>query len=570
MRWSETFIPTLRNDPADAEAASHKLMVRAGLIRQLGAGIYSYLPIGWRVAKKAEAIVREEMNAIGAQEFYLPALHPAEVWKESGRWDAIGGEMFRLKDRKDAEMCLGMTCEEIFTVIARDGLSSYKQLPQIWYQIQCKFRDEPRPKSGVLRGRQFTMKDSYSFDVDTAGLDVAFDKHAVAYKKIFDRCGIDSIAVEASSGAMGGSESVEFMAQSSAGEDWIARCRGCGYSANVERAVSAVARVEDAPDDAAVEKFPTPGVRTIDDLVRFDGGAAADRQIKTLVMMKRGDEGETPVLLLIQGDDELNEVGAIDAVGAGLRPAHEEEIVKALGAKPGSLGAVGVKDIPIFADKRLKGRVGMTTGANENDHHVRHVSVERDIAVTKWADLRLVRDGEPCAKCGNALELKKAIEIGHIFKLGLRYSESMNASVVDQNGKLVPIVMGSYGIGIDRIVAAAIEAHHDDKGIKWPLSLAPYTVVVSPVKVNDEAQAKAGEALYATLKAEGIEVVYDDRNASPGAKFKDHELVGIPYRVVTGRGLADGLVELYDRRADVKTDVPLADVVAELKKRLVH
>ncbi|MEQ9499134.1 MAG: proline--tRNA ligase [Deltaproteobacteria bacterium] len=568
MRWSETFIPTLRNDPADAEAASHKLMVRAGLIRQLGAGIYSYLPIGWRVARKAEAIVREEMDAIGAQEFYLPALHPAEVWKESGRWDAIGGEMFRLKDRKDAEMCLGMTCEEIFTFLARDGLNSYKQLPQIWYQIQCKFRDEPRPKSGVLRGRQFTMKDSYSFDKDWAGLDASFDKHAVAYKKIFDRCGIDSIPVEASSGAMGGSESVEFMARSTAGEDWIARCTGCDYSANVERAVSAVAPIVDEADDAAVEKFPTPGIRTIADLVTFEGGAAADRQIKTLVFMKRTEEGESPVLLLIQGDDELNEVGAIDAVGAGLRPAHEEEIVKALGAKPGSLGAVGVKDIPIYADKRLKGRVGMTTGANHDDHHVRHVSLERDIAVTEWADLRLVRDGEPCTKCGKALELQKAIEIGHIFKLGLRYSESMKASVIDENGKLQPVVMGSYGIGIDRIVAAAIEAHHDDKGIRWPLSLAPYKVVVAPIKLNDDAQREASEKLYAELKALGIEVIYDDRNERPGAKFKDHELVGIPFRVVTGRGLADGQVELYDRYADEKKDVPLAEVIDLLKERL--
>ena len=568
MRWSATFIPTLRNDPADAEAASHRLMVRAGLIRQIGAGIYAYLPLGWRAARKAEAIVREEMEAIGAQEFYLPALHPADVWKESGRWDAIGDEMFRLRDRKQADMCLGMTCEEIFAVLARDGLASYRQLPQIWYQIQCKFRDEPRPKAGVLRGRQFTMKDSYSFDLDAAGLDASFDRHAAAYAKIFERCGIDAIPVEASSGAMGGSHSVEFMARSSAGEDWIARCRACDYSANLERAVSALPAAEDEPDGAAVEKFPTPGVRTIEDLVTFPGGAPADRQIKTLVFMRKDEDGESPILLLVQGDDELNEVAATDAAGAALRPAQPEEIAGALGADAGSLGAVGVKDLPIYADERLKGRVGLTTGANENDHHVRHVDVARDIDVHTWADLRTVGDGEPCTKCGGSLELQKAIEIGHIFKLGTKYSESLGASVIDDGGKHVPVVMGSYGIGIDRIVAAAIESHHDDKGIVWPLSLAPFTVVVSPVKMKDEAQVNAAERIYAELRDAGVDVVYDDRDERPGAKFKDHELTGIPYRVVPGRRLADGFVELYDRRADEKTEVAAGEIVADLRRRV--
>ncbi len=567
MRVSKSFIPTLRDDPAGAEAVSHRLMLRAGLIRQLAAGIYSMLPLGYRVLRKVEAIVREEMEAIGAQEFLLPALHPAELWKESGRWDSIGGEMFRLRDRKDTEMCLGMTHEEVFTAIARDEIRSYKQLPQTWYQIQTKFRDEARPKSGVLRSRQFTMKDSYSFDVDAAGLDKSFDAHAEAYKRIFSRCGIASVPVEASSGAMGGSESVEFMAVSDAGEDWIVQCDGCGYAANLEKAQSAAAVVEDQGDTAALEKFPTPGVRTIEDLVSFDGGATAERQIKTLVYVV----DDEPVLLLLRGDDELNEVKAMDALGMqALRPAHPGEIRKLLGADPGSLGAVGVTNAKIYADAMLRGCNGMTTGANENDFHLRHVDVERDIAKIQWVDLRSTREGEACVACGKPLRVCKSIEVGHIFKLGLRYSEALGAKIQGADGKEVPLVMGSYGIGIERIMAAAIEAHHDENGIIWPQSIAPYKVVVAAVKMKDAKQAEAVEKIYQDCIDAGFDVMMDERDERPGVKFKDADLIGIPFRIVVGaRALEKGNVEFFVRATGEASEIPLDQVISELKKRMI-
>ncbi|MFI5315305.1 MAG: proline--tRNA ligase [Myxococcota bacterium] len=566
MRWSQMFIPTLRDDPADAEATSHRLMLRAGLIRQLGAGIYSKLPLGERVARRVEAIVREEMARIGAQEFRLPMLHPAEPWKESGRWTSVKEELFRLRDRKQADMALAMTAEEIFTAIARDELRSYRQLPQIWYQIGDKFRDEPRPKSGVLRGREFTMKDSYSFDVDRAGLDVSFEKHADAYRRIFSRCGVETIPVEASSGSMGGSQSVEFMAVCNAGEDWIVVCPGCGYAANVEKAKSVANAVTDPPSSAAIEKFPTPGVRTIDDLARFAGGAAAERQIKTLVYVV----DEKPVLLLLRGDHELNEVKLAELLGAAqFRPARAEECRAALGALPGSLGAVGVTDLRVFADEALRGRRELTTGANENDFHLRHVDVARDLGRVAWADLRNARAGDACASCGKSLELKKTIEMGHIFKLGLRYSETMGARVLNADGKETPIVMGSYGIGIERIMAAAIEAHHDANGIVWPISIAPFDVVVSPVKASDSDQREKAERLYAELSAAGLEVLLDDRDERPGVKFKDADLIGVPFRVVLGpRALAKGCVELVARASGETREVPLAQVGAELGQRV--
>jgi prolyl-tRNA synthetase len=567
MRWSQMFIPTLRDDPADAEATSHRLMLRAGLIRQLGAGIYSKLPLAERVARKVEAIVREEMTRIGAQEFRLPMLHPADPWKESGRWTSVKEELFRLRDRKQGDMALAMTAEEIFTSIARDELRSYRQLPQIWYQIGDKFRDEPRPKSGVLRGREFTMKDSYSFDVDRAGLDVSFDKHADAYRRIFSRCGVETIPVEASSGSMGGSHSVEFMAVCDAGEDWIVVCPGCGYAANVEKAKSVASPVSDPPSAGPVEKFPTPGVRTIEDLVRFEGGAPAERQVKTLVYVV----DEKPVLLLLRGDHELNEVKLADLLGAGAqsRPAHPEECRAALGALPGSLGAVGVTGLRVFADEALRGRREMTTGANENDFHLRHVDVARDLAQVTWADLRNARAGDACVNCGKSLELKKTIEMGHIFKLGLRYSEPMGARVLGADGKEVPIVMGSYGIGIERIMAAAIEAHHDANGIVWPIAIAPFDVVVATVKASDSEQREKSERLYAELTAAGLEVLLDDRDERPGVKFKDADLIGIPFRVVLGpRALAKGCVEFVVRAGGQTSEVPLEQVTAELRQRI--
>ncbi|HKC51869.1 MAG TPA: proline--tRNA ligase [Myxococcota bacterium] len=566
MRWSQMFIPTLRDDPADAEATSHRLMLRAGLIRQLGAGIYSKLPLGERVARKVEAIVREEMARIGAQEFRLPMLHPAEPWKESGRWTSVKEELFRLKDRKQADMALAMTAEEIFTTIARSELRSYRQLPQIWYQIGDKFRDEPRPKSGVLRGREFTMKDSYSFDLDRAGLDVSFEKHADAYRRIFSRCGVETIPVEASSGSMGGSMSVEFMAVCDAGEDWIVVCPGCGYAANLEKAKSVALAVADPASAGAVEKFPTPGVRTIEDLARFAGGAAAERQIKTLVYVV----DEQPVLFLLRGDHDLNEVKLGELLGAApFRPARPEECRAALGALPGSLGAVGVTALRVFADEALRGRREMTTGANENDFHLRHVDVARDLPQVIWADLRNARAGDACVRCGKSLELRKTIEMGHIFKLGLRYSEAMGARVLTAEGVEVPIVMGSYGIGIERIMAAAIEAHHDKNGIVWPIAIAPFDVVVATVKASDPEQLEKSERMYERLTQEGFDVLLDDRDERPGVKFKDADLIGVPFRVVLGpRALAKGCVEFVARAGGETREVPIDQVSAELRQRI--
>jgi prolyl-tRNA synthetase len=449
LRWSQAFIPTLRDDPADAEAVSHKLLVRAGFIRQLSSGIYSLLPLGFRVCHKITEIVRSEMRAIGGQEFRLPAIQPAEVWQRSGRWEAMGEEMFRLADRRGADMALGMTHEEIFASIACE-LRSYKQLPQIWYQIQTKFRDEPRPKSGVLRVREFTMKDSYSLNIHKDGLDGAFQRHFEAYRKIFSRCGLDTIAVEASSGTMGGSESVEFMVMSDAGEDWIASCSACGYAGNVEKATSGIPAVEDGEGLATPERFPTPGMRTIEDLVTFDGGAPADRQIKTLAYILDG----ATTLVLLRGDHVLVEQKLRDGTGAAeLRPATDEEIRAALGASAGSLGGVDVSDLHIVADLALRGRRDMVTGANEDDHHVRGVDVERDIAVGDWFDLREVNAGEACP-----IAVDKTIEVGHIFKLGTRYSEAFGASVLDENGESQTIIMGSYGIGIERTMAAVVDS----------------------------------------------------------------------------------------------------------------
>lgn len=491
MRWSQAFIPTLRDDPTDAEAVSHKLLVRAAFIRQLMAGVYTLLPLAFRSRRKIQQIIEEEINAIGGQEFLFPSLHPAEIWRKTGRLDIMGEEMFRLLDRKSGEVVLGMTHEEIFTTVATE-ITSYKQLPQVWYQIHTKFRDEPRPKSGLLRVREFTMKDSYTFDLDQAGLDKAFDADYEAYKRIFARLDLDAIPVEASSGAMGGSGSVEFMVRSTAGEDLVAHCSNCDYAANVERATTRVAAVVDDPGPDGPERFATPGVRTIDDLVNFDGGAAASSQIKTLVYILDGD----PALVLLRGDHPLQEQKLQDETGAiEIRPAHPEEIRDLLGADAGSLGAVGVTDVRIVADESLRGRTNMTTGANVDDFHLRGVSPERDVEITEWADLREVAAGEPCVECGKPIDVFRAIECGHIFKLGTKYSEPLGALVLDENGKTRPIYMGSYGIGLERNMAAVVETHHDDKGIAWPVSVAPYEAVVTVLKLDDETMGAAGVAV---------------------------------------------------------------------------
>jgi len=562
MRWSQAFIPTLRDAPADAEAVSHKLLVRGGFIRQLAAGSYSMLPLGQRVRRKFAGIIREEMNRIGGQEFLLPALHPGEIWRKSGRWDLMGENLFRLKDRKDADVVLGMTHEEIFAILATE-LSSYRDLPQIWYQLQTKFRDEPRPKSGLLRVREFTMKDSYTLDIDRPGLDTGFDKHREAYFRIFKRAGLDPVDVEASSGAMGGSESVEFMVRSDAGEDWIVTCTNCDYRANVERATSALAEVTDG-DPSPLERFPTPGLRTIKALADAHPELAPpERQIKTLVYYLEGE----PVLVLLRGDHGLQEQKLLDAAGVGedLRPGTAEEIETLLGASPGSLGAVEVEGIRVIADQALEGRSSLVTGANEDDFHHSGVDIARDIEVSQWADLRAVEAGEPCIVCGSPLELWKGIEVGHIFKLGTKYSEAFGAFVQDENGESHPVIMGSYGIGVERGVAAVVESSHDEKGIIWPVSVAPYEVVLTVVRADDEATMNAAEKLYRGLLDAGVEVLLDDREERPGVKFADAELIGIPYRVTVGpRGVADGTVELTTRRDLSTEEVAMDGVVSWL------
>ena len=559
MRWSQAFIPTLRDDPAGAEAISHKLLVRGGYIRQLMSGSYSLLPAGWRVRSKVRRIIEEEINAIGGQEFLMPVLHPAEVWQRSGRWEI--DELFRLKDRRGVDHVLGITHEEIFAIVASE-LRSYKQLPQLWYHFQTKLRDEPRPKSGLLRVREFVMKDSYSLDIDVEGQARQFDAHHAAYTKIFKRMGLDTVAVEASSGAMGGTDSVEFMVESPAGEDFVAYSSECGYSANVERARSRIPEVVNGEPLDAAEKFPTPGVRTIEALANFEGGASAENQIKTLVYIADGE----PVLALMRGDHPLQEQKLVDHLLAGeLRPAHEDEIVELLGAHAGSLGAVGIETVRIIADPQLQGRVAMTTGANEDDFHYRGVDIERDIAVSQWVDLREVKAGEGCPNCDGALDVYKAIEVGHIFKLGTKYSEAFGATVLDENGKAQPIIMGSYGIGLGRAVAAVAEVHNDDKGLVWPVAVAPWEVVVTLVK-TDEVTMAAGEKIYAEFQSAGIDVLLDDRNERPGVKFNDAELIGIPFRVTLGpRGLADGVAEFVARAEGESSEIALDAVVGHAK-----
>ncbi len=544
---------------------SHQLLIRAGFIRQLHSGHYSLLPLGLRVHTKVADIVRAEMDAIGAQEFLLPAMHPADLWRRSGRWALMGSEMFRLRDRNGADVVLGMTHEEVFATLAAE-MSSYRELPQTWYQIQTKFRDEPRPRSGLLRVREFMMKDSYSFDMDEAGLDASFEAHREAYLRIFERLDLEVMTVQASSGAMGGDASVEFMVASPVGEDDVARCSSCGYRANVERALAAVPTVTDPPSVTAPERFPTPGVRTIDALASFDGGAPADRQIKTMVMVL--DDQLT--LVALRGDHQLNLQKLADCSGAtDVRPATAPETLAQLGANPGSLGAVGVDDLPVYADEALRGRRSMTTGANEDDWHLRGVDPERDIIDPRWADLREVSAGEPCISCGARLEIVRCIEAGHIFKLGRKYSEAMGVSVLDTNGVAQTPIMGSYGIGIGRAMAAVAETHHDERGLYWPVAVAPYEAVVTVLDPSDDAQSQAGEQVYRTLSDHGVDCLYDNRPLRPGVKLADAELVGIPYRVTIGaRSLAQGNVEITERSSRDTRLAVLAVAGAELAGKI--
>ena len=564
MRWSQLHIPTLREDPADADAASHRLLVRAGFIRQLMAGHYSLLPLAMRVRAKIMATIREEMNGIGGQEMLLPCMQPASIWIKSGRLNVMGQEMFRLRDRKGAEVVLGMTHEEIFATLSTE-LSSYRDLPQFWYQFQTKFRDEPRPKGGLLRVREFTMKDSYSFDVDEAGLDKSFELHRGAYERIFARLGIPAIPVEASSGNMGGSDSVEFMCPAEAGEDIVVRCPDCDYAANLEKATSALAPVTDESGPAAPQRLDTPGARTIEDLDR-DYQLPGDRQIKTLVQVIDGQL----TLVLVRGDHPLSDQKLIDATGATeIRPAHPDEIREALGALPGSLGAVGVTKLPVIADLALQGRSNMATGANTDDVHLTGVDVDRDITVGQWADLREVTEGEPCPRCGTPLEFVRAIEVGHIFKLGRKYTTSLGVSVLGPDGSAITPIMGSYGIGVERAIAVIAEVHHDDAGLAWPTQVAPAEVNVLALSVTDEAVRTTAEDLYATLQGAGLDVLLDDRDVRPGVKFRDSELVGIPVRVSVGaRDLAEGVVEVTGRADGQKDRVPLSGVTERVRELL--
>jgi len=580
-RWSELFIPTLREAPADAEVASHKLLVRAGYIRQLGAGIYSFLFMGNRSIQKIMGIVREEMDKIG-QEFYLPALNPRDIWEESGRWTIMGENMFRLKDRKGADLCLGMTHEEVMTDIARKELRSYKQLPQIWYQIQTKFRDEPRPKAGLLRVRQFIMKDAYSFDLDAAGLDVSYQKHHDTYCAIFDRCGLRYTVIDAHSGAMGGSRSQEFMVRTPAGEDLVVSCETCGYAANLEKATSKLDAVEDlaAEGDGKPLEVHTPDQKTIEDVARFLG-VSPKNNMKTLALMvsegdaKTGKTNWRPLILLLRGDHQMNEAKLSSAIGGKeVRAMQDEEIREFFKTPAGYLGPVGIEwaktvedsGKPILLlDKVLEGRTNLIGGANKEQYHLKNLTPGRDFQPTAWADLRSVNPGEKCPSCGAPLRIDTAVEIGHIFKLGYKYSKSMGATVLDCNGKEVNPIMGSYGIGIERILTAAIEQSNDENGFWLSPSIAPFDVVVVGTNSGDEKIRTAAEDIARNLEAASLDVLLDDRDERPGVKFKDADLVGIPFRVNVGKKVTEGMVEVVRRSTLEKTDVNISAITQHLR-----
>jgi prolyl-tRNA synthetase len=564
MRWSQLFIPTLREVPAEAEAPGHQLLLRAGYIRQVAAGVYAYLYLAQRSFLKISQIIREEMNRIGGQEFYLPALNPAELWRESGRYDAVD-VMFKFKDRNGHDMCLGITHEEEMTNIARSELRSYKQLPQIWYQIQEKFRDEPRPKSGLLRLRQFIMKDSYSFDLDDAGLDASYDKHVDAYTRIFTRSGLRFLHVDAYSGMMGGKVSSEFTAPAESGEDWVVQC-DCGYAANLEKAEGRAAPVQNLPGEARPEPFPTPGLKTIDDLVKATGESPA-HMIKTLVYIVESH----PVVLLLRGDHTLSETKLASALGTGVfRPATPEEAFQLHGAHLGSLGPVGLTEVKILADRALESRKNMITGANRDDEHLRNVTPGRDFTAP-FKDLRAVENGDLCLRCGNVLRLVKCIELGHVFKLGRRYSETMHATVLDAQGQEVPLVMGSYGIGVERILSSAAEQNNDDDGLFLPRPIAPFDLILTAANMDDPALVSAAEKLYAQLLEHSVDVLFDDRPERPGVKFKDADLIGVPYRITVGKKkLTRGLVEVFERSTKQIQDVKLDEVVEVIGEKYLR
>jgi len=560
MRYSRLFIPTLKEAPAEAEAISHKLMVRAGFVRQLAAGLYIYLPLGQRVMEKIARIMREEMNAIGGQEVTMPVLHPAEVWQQTGRWDSIGDEMFRLKDRGGRDMCLAMTHEEVMTWLAAHDLRSYRDLPQIWYQLQTKLRDEARPKSGILRTREFIMKDSYSFDRDEAGLDKSYDIHLEAYRKIYSRCGLKFYVVQSDMGMMGGTGAHEFMAPSPAGEDEVALCDGCGYAANVELAKS-LPKIPKFPD-WAYEEVATPERRTIDEVTRFLK-TTPELLVKSLLVIS--DSG--PVLALVRGDQSLHEKKLAKIIGTH-RAAQKDEIKAALNVPAGFIGPMGHK-IRKIADSSLKLGV-YAAGANREGFHVKGITAAAHFSDAEFADIHAAVAGDSCAACGKPLRIERVIEIGNIFKLGTRYSAPLKANYLDENGTEKPIVMGSYGIGPARIAAAAIEQGNDENGMIWPLAIAPYLVMVLPVNVKDEKSMDLAEEMYAALEQKGFEVLMDDRDERAGIKFKDADLIGIPFRIIIGeKNLKEGLVEFKERKSGNVEKIKIEEAVEKIAKKLL-
>jgi prolyl-tRNA synthetase len=566
MKLSNALLCTLREVPAEAEIQSHKLMLRAGLMRKLASGVYSFMPMGLRVLKNIEQIVREEMDRAGAQEFLASALLPAELWRESGRWEVMGPEMFRLKDRNDRDFCLGPTHEEVFTDIARNEIKSYKQLPLNLYQIQTKYRDERRPRFGVMRSREFIMKDAYSFDKDNEGLDVSYNKMYKAYHEIFKGCGLDAKCVEADSGAMGGSGSAEFMIKSEIGEDEIAFCTACDYAANMEKAPS-TPEVSDREKLKQLNKIETPNVRTIEELVAFFD-TTAKKFAKTLIFKADGKL----VAVMVRGDREVNEIKVINAVGGAVNfeMADADAVFTATGAAVGFAGPIGIKVDYLLIDNEVANMNNIIIGANDTGYHYENTNLGRDFEGTV-GDFRKVIEGDKCPKCGEALTIARGIEVGHIFKLGTKYSKAMGANFIDEAGESKPLIMGCYGIGINRTMAAIIEQNNDENGIIWPLSIAPYQVIVIPAVAKDAEQRRIAKELYESLRGIGVDVLLDDRDERAGVKFKDADLIGIPMRITVGKKISEGLVE-FKLRASGELEVISVDAVVtrireEMKKK---
>ena len=560
MKMSKMLISTLKEVPSDAEITSHQLMMRAGMIKKMVSGVYNQLPMGLRVFNKIQNIIREEMNAKGAQEILCSGLIPSELWKESGRWDVMGPEMFRLNDRNERSYCMGPTHEEVFTDIIRQEVTSYKQLPLNLYQIQVKYRDERRPRFGVMRTKTFTMKDAYSFDVDQEGLDKSYQDMFDAYTNIFRRCELENSPVQADSGAMGGSASAEFMVKSEVGEDEIVFCSGCDYAANIEKAVSVNHEVCNE-EMKELKEVHTPGVTTIDELAKFFD-IEPGKFGKTLIYYADGKS----VAVVVRGDREVNETKVANAIGGAVEfeLASETTIKEVTGAEVGFAGPIGIKTDYLLIDQEVADQKNIIIGANKTEYHVENANYGRDFEGTV-GDFRNVEEGDKCTKCGSALEVARGVEVGHIFKLGTKYSESMGATYLDKNGKTQPIVMGCYGIGVERTAAAVIEQHHDENGIIWPLSIAPYHVVVVPVNMKKEEQVKAAEKIYNELKDMGVEVLLDDRDERVGFKFKDSELIGIPMRITVGKDITDGKVEFKLRSESDKEVIALDEIKSKIE-----